>query len=82
MAILKLIATCPLLLMLLCLYLNRKRIDVDYSRHMIYGWYDGEILASERFNPSWSIDEIMKKKSLVEKELDIAIKKYKQLKNK
>jgi len=56
-----------------------KRIEIDMSRNVVYGWYYGEILASKRFRYNYTAEEVLKAKELVKIELDKNIKIYKEI---
>ncbi len=56
-----------------------RRVELDWSRGRIYGWYGMEILSSRSFNDNDTVENIQKIKELVEKELDDNITKYKKL---
>lgn len=56
-----------------------KRINVDLSAQMIYGWYDDNIMISKSFSRDLPNDSILEIKRLLEKELDEMIEKYKQV---
>ena len=71
-----LIAIFPLSILLM---LYGKHIEVDFTRQMIYGWYDGKILISKPFGSRFNSNEILGVKKLVEKQLDEMIEKYKQV---
>jgi hypothetical protein len=56
-----------------------KRIEIDMSRNVVYGWYYGEILASKRFRYNYTAEEVLKAKELVKIELNRKIKIYKEI---
>jgi hypothetical protein len=56
-----------------------KRIEIDFSRNVVYGWYYDKILTSERFRYDYTAEEVLKAKELVKTELDRKIKIYKEI---
>ena len=56
-----------------------KRIEIDFSRNVVYGWYYDEILASKSFSYNYTSEEVLKAKELVKIELDRKIKIYKEI---
>ena len=56
-----------------------KRIEIDFSRNAVYGWYYGEILASKNFRYNYTAEEVLKAKELVKIELNRKIKIYKEI---
>lgn len=59
--------------------LNRKRITINWSEGLVYGWYNLEILVSNSFNRNNTYEEISKIVEKTKKELEERIKIYKKL---
>ncbi len=56
-----------------------KRIEIDFSRNVVYGRYYNKILASKTFSYNYTSEEVLKAKELVKIELNRKIKIYKEI---
>jgi hypothetical protein len=56
-----------------------EKIEVNFAREKIYGWYNLDILCYASFSREMSAEEINKIKKEVSEKLKIEIVKYKQI---
>lgn len=69
-----------ILLILVWKYVGSKRIEVDWSRGCIYGWYKENLLVANRFNTDGTPESIQAVKDKTKKELNDKIKIFNQIK--
>lgn len=57
-----------------------KRIELNFSKGKIYGWYDGHILYTDYIDIGMSLEEIEARKKKANDSLDQLIEKYNKIK--
>jgi len=69
-----------ILLILVWKYVGNKRIEVDWERGWVFGWYKKNALVGNRFNTDGTPESIHAVKDKTKKELNEKIKIFNQIK--
>jgi hypothetical protein len=69
-----------ILLILVWKYVGSKRIEVDWERGWVFGWYKRNVLVANRFNTDGTPESIQAVKDKTKKELNDKIKIFNQIK--